>query len=301
METDVPLTQTGASADLLRVFWETERRRINAELERWLPSGGGEPARLWAAMHYAVMGGGKRLRPILTVAAFQSLHGEGDAVYPLAAALEMLHTYSLVHDDLPCMDDDDQRRGRPTVHIAFDEATALLAGDALQAMAFELLSRFANPEVTTLIARAVGPLEMVAGQMADLEAEGEAATEPLVIGIHRRKTGALIIASTVAGGILAGADGSVQRQLGNYARHLGLAFQIVDDLLELTQSAEALGKPTDSDLKHQKVTYPAAVGNDAACRRAAELVAEAKTAMVDYPGDPSILLAVADFVIGRDR
>ncbi|MEW5701215.1 MAG: polyprenyl synthetase family protein [Candidatus Zixiibacteriota bacterium] len=295
------LAQARPVMNSLRDFWERERRRIEAELERWLPESAAVQSRLWAAMRYAALGEGKRLRPVLAVAGFQSLRGQGEAIYPVAASLEMLHTYSLVHDDLPCMDDDDTRRGRATVHVAFDEATALLAGDALQATAFELLAHFATPEITALIARAIGADGMAGGQMADLDAEGEVPTEKLVVDIHRRKTGALIAAAIVAGGMMAGADEPTQRQLDGYGRPLGLAFQIIDDLLELTQSAEALGKPTGSDLKHQKVTYPAAVGNDTACRHAARLVAEAKTALTSYPGDPAILLALADFVIERDR
>ncbi|MBI3872355.1 MAG: polyprenyl synthetase family protein [candidate division Zixibacteria bacterium] len=285
----------------LQTFWDKSRRRVEAELDRRLSAEGPESARLFAAMRHAVLAGGKRLRPILAIAAFESLNGHDEAIDSVAAALEMLHTYSLVHDDLPCMDDDDQRRGRPTVHVAFDEATAVLAGDALHALAFEILARSAPPEVIVIVAQAVGPTRMVGGQMADLAAEGQVPTEELVRRIHERKTGALIVASVTAGALLAGAGPGVVRLLESYAHPLGLAFQIVDDVLELTRDAGQLGKPVGSDLKHAKVTYPAAVGMDAARRKAGDLVHQAKQALQDYPGDAMTLQALADFIIDRDR
>jgi geranylgeranyl pyrophosphate synthase len=304
----VPIQNTHTNAmaqqdrrERLKLFWEDCRSRIDAELERSLPVAEGDQARLHAAMRHAVLGGGKRLRPTLAVVAYDSLGGGDRVIYTAGAALEMLHCYSLVHDDLPCMDDDDQRRGRPTVHVAFDDATAVLAGDALHALAFELLAQCAPATVVASIATAVGPQGMVGGQVADLEAEGNDATEELVAAIHRRKTGALIVASVRAGGVIAGASGATLDQLERYAHPLGLAFQIVDDILELTQSAEVLGKPIGSDLKHQKVTYPGAVGLENSRAKASSLIVEAKQALGQYQGDPNLLLALADFVIERDR
>ncbi len=287
-------------SDLTR-FWEREMGAVESELERALATPVGGSDRLYAAMRHAVLGGGKRLRPILSIAAHRSLGGQNSAIYPVAAAIEMLHAYSLIHDDLPCMDDDEQRRGRPTVHVAFDEATAVLAGDALQALSFGILTRQAPAEVVQLIARAVGPLGMAGGQMADLEAEGETPTEELVLSIHRQKTGELIAASVVTGGLMAQASSSDLRALDSYGRPLGLAFQIVDDILELTQPAERLGKPVGSDLKHEKVTYPAAVGLDAARLRASALIEEAKRALGPFSGDPALLVEMAEFVLSRDH
>jgi len=288
-------------AEQLHLFWDECRRRTEAELERWLPLRDDDLSRLQDAMRHAVLGGGKRLRPTLAAAAFASLDGRGEAIYTVGAALEILHSYSLVHDDLPCMDDDDQRRGRPTVHVAFDDATAVLAGDALHALAFEILARHAPAEVLAAVAAAVGPDGMVGGQVADIEAEGKKPTEEVVTRIHRRKTGALIIASVLTGGMMAGADGETLRQLERYADPLGFAFQIVDDILDLTQSAEMLGKPAGSDLKHDKATYPGAVGLDRAREKAEALAAEARAALDGYPGDPTLLLALADFIVARDH
>jgi geranylgeranyl diphosphate synthase type II len=213
----------------------------------------------------------------------------------------MLHTYSLIHDDLPCMDDDEWRRGQPTVHVAFDEATAVLAGDALHATAFEILAATAPSAITREIAVAIGTTGMLGGQMADLEAEGKTPTESLVIGIHQRKTGFLFVASAKAGARLANASNGDLNAIEAYAQPLGLAFQIVDDLLEITGDQDRLGKSTASDEKHRKVTYPGAVGIDAARARAEALSDQAKAALATLTGDTAILAALADFIVCRDR
>jgi len=296
-----PSTDPAVNPVDLASYWSACNRRVNAELERRFDTQHGAPERLLAAMRHAVLGVGKRLRPLLVLATHDSLNGSHPGVDAVAAAVEMIHSYSLVHDDLPCMDDDDQRRGRPTVHVAFDEATAVLAGDALHALAFEVLSRHAPAEVVAVIANAVGPTGMVGGQLADLQAEGQSPTESLVREVHRRKTGALIQACVRAGAALADADETASAALTRYALPLGLAFQIVDDILELTESSESLGKPTGSDLKHRKVTYPAAVGLQAARDTAMRLTADAKAAVSGYPGDASILLGIADYVVHRTR
>lgn len=290
-------------ASKLRSFWEQDQSRVESILDELLTCPSGASPRLFAAMRHAVLAPAKRLRPILCTMAHASVRGHSPSVYHVAAAIEMLHTYSLIHDDLPCMDDDNQRRGRPTVHVAFDEATAVLAGDALQALAFEVLARDGGATVSAALARAVGPEGMADGQMADLEAEGQAPTEELVTSIHQRKTGRLITASLIAGASMPGT--TVQEDdlvcLRGYGNALGLAFQIVDDILELTESAEKLGKPVGSDLKHKKVTFPAAVGLEASRVRARELANRARTALVDYTGDPTLLMAMADFIVSRDR
>jgi len=295
-----PASMTQSTPDQLRSFWQTEQQRIESELHRWLPEETGDLKRLNAAMRHGVLNGGKRLRPILVLASYTSLGGKDMTIYPVAAAVEILHSYSLIHDDLPCMDDDDQRRGRPTVHVAFDEATAVLAGDALHALAFEILGRHAAPDVIIAIAHAVGLQGMVGGQMCDLIAEGETATEELVRSIHVRKTGALIAACVQAGAMMADADDKTLAALRQYGEPLGLSFQITDDILELTQTAAALGKPVGSDLKHNKVTYPSAIGLDKSKQLALHLSDQAKSALTPLPVDTSLLLSLADFVVGRE-
>ena len=301
MTTREPTTLNSRTPSVLKEFWAVQLTRVNDELDRLLPPADAAPTRLHRAMRHAVMAGGKRLRPILAVAVHDALHGRNESIHSVGAALEMLHTYSLIHDDLPCMDDDDQRRGQPTVHVAFDEATAVLAGDALHALAFEILARKAPREVIAEVACAIGTTGMLGGQMADLEAEGLAPTESLVVGIHERKTGALFIASAKTGAILAGAASTDLAAIEAYARPLGLAFQVVDDLLEVTGDSAHLGKPADSDSKHRKVTFPGAVGVDAARQRACELADEAKGALDGLTGETSILRALADFVVARDH
>lgn len=295
--------QSLGSTSELSAFWSFEQNLINSRLDSLLQRQSGASERLYAAMRHAVLAPAKRLRPVLAIVAYRSLGGRDQRIYPVAAAIEMLHTYSLIHDDLPCMDDDDQRRGQPTVHVAFDEATAVLAGDALQALAFEILARDGSAEIIRTLAKAVGPEGMADGQMADLEAEGQTPTEALVTSIHQRKTGRLITASLLTGAAMGRvtSDPSSFRALVQYGDALGLAFQIVDDILELTETAEKLGKPTGSDLKHGKVTYPAAVGLEQARIRAGELADAAKRALTGYDGDPKLLLAMADFIVFRDR
>jgi geranylgeranyl pyrophosphate synthase len=288
-------------SDTLEKFWTETSEAINAELDRLLPAVTDDPTRLHQAMRHAVMAGGKRLRPVLAVATHRLLGGDNARIYPIGAAIEMLHTYSLIHDDLPCMDDDEWRRGQPTVHVAFDEATAVLAGDALHATAFEILATVAPAEITREIAAAIGTAGMLGGQMADLEAEGQTPTEALVTAIHQRKTGFLIVASAKSGARLANASAADLGAIEAYAQPLGLAFQIVDDLLEITGDQDRLGKSTASDQKHGKVTYPGAVGIVAACARAAALADEAKAALAPLAGDTAILAALADFIVCRDR
>lgn len=298
----VSQTELVTGSRRLAEFWTAEQKRVEETLAEHLQTPPDGSERLYSAMRHAALAPAKRLRPILCIATHRTLGGDNPQVYRLAAAIEMLHTYSLIHDDLPCMDDDDERRGRPTVHVAFDEATAVLAGDALQASAFQMIGSIAAPNLVWLLARAIGPEGMAGGQMADLEAEGQEPTEQLVTEIHVRKTGRLIDAAIAAGAFLCpGITTGTMNALGRYGRALGLAFQIVDDTLELTQTAAKLGKPVGSDLKHRKVTYPAAVGLDRSLKRAQELADEAKQALGAISADSTLLCAIADFIVARDR
>lgn len=263
------------------------------------------PARLGEAIRYSVLAPGKRLRPAMVLMACEAVGGDLQKGIAGAIAVEMVHAYSLVHDDLPAMDDDDLRRGRPTTHIKFDEATAILAGDALLASAFEQLSR-ANQDPLVLVdclctlARASGPEALVGGQSEDLEAEkgGEQSRERLE-AIHRRKTGALFDASIRIGGLLGGGSARSLESLERYSRPLGLAFQVVDDCLDHTATAETLGKRVGKDQARGKLTYPGLLGLDAAKLLAAELIAESLSA-VDVFGNAAWRLRwLARFVLDR--
>jgi farnesyl diphosphate synthase/geranylgeranyl diphosphate synthase type II len=279
--------------------------RVEGELRRAAEAGArGGPARLWEAMTYALLGGGKRLRPALvcaTAEAFGADAGEGSLSIRFAASLEMIHTYSLVHDDLPCMDDDDLRRGRPTVHKAFDEATAVLAGDALQSLAFERL--LGGPPGDGRAARLAGLLasgatRMVEGQSLDLEAETRTPDLEGVLELQRRKTGALLAASVVGGAIAAtGTD----QGLGPAGLRLGLAFQIADDLLDLTATTADLGKRAGKDSAAGKGTLPALLGMEEARRRADDYCEEALQAFAGLGERAEALRALARFVVSRRK
>jgi geranylgeranyl diphosphate synthase type II len=265
------------------------------------------PARLREAMRYSVLGGGKRLRPILALMAAEACGGELDSALPVACALEVVHTYSLIHDDLPAMDDDDLRRGRPTCHKVFDEATAILAGDGLLTFAFEILAREVHPAESaiacvTALAEAVGPSGMVGGQMADLEAEGQndASIERLE-AIHRRKTGALLRAALRMGAIVAGATEHELEALDMYGRSIGLAFQIVDDLLDVEGDEAKLGKRVNKDRDHGKWTYPGLLGVEASRARARELAEDAAAALQPLGERAWRLKELAWNLLERDR
>jgi geranylgeranyl diphosphate synthase type II len=288
-------------ADALDVYVTHALRRLEEALDCYLPNvdsnpGAACPARLASAMRYSLLGGGKRLRPILCLLANEACGGDGEAALPAACALEMVHTYSLIHDDLPAMDDDDLRRGRSACHRAFDEATAILAGDGLLTLAFEVVAREVRPSAAALrsvriLAEAAGPSGMVAGQMADLQAQGRAQPqvsgrhgEPAVTtpgalvfleGIHRRKTGALFSAPLRIGAVIAGAAETCIMALDRYGKALGLAFQIVDDLLDVQGDQTKLGKRVGKDSAVGKWTYPRFLGVDGSRRRARQLVHEA--------------------------
>jgi geranylgeranyl pyrophosphate synthase len=281
--------------------------RIEAAIDNRLPGPGEASARLHTAMRYSMQAGGKRLRPVLVLAAADLFDPEGKTdPLPAAVAVECVHTYSLIHDDLPCMDDDDLRRGRPTAHKAFDEATALLAGDALLAHAFSLLaeSYAARPPLAHALIRelasAAGSRRLVGGQMEDLLAEARTATTPAELEfIHLNKTAAMIEASLVMGGLCGGAGPTGLELLRSAGRSLGLAFQIIDDILDATADTKTLGKTAGKDAKSGKATYVSVHGMDAARRIALENSASAASALSRLPNGAEFLVALAKSLSAR--
>ncbi len=261
------------------------------------------------AMEYTVLAGGKRLRPLLTLAVNRALGGDEVAALPFALASELLHTYSLIHDDLPCMDNDDMRRGKPTNHIVFGEANAVLAGDALQAEAFRVLAATPHPhmaegrrlEALVEFADAVGRRGMVAGQVMDLASEGKDVDLSRLELLHRRKTGALLRFSVRLGGHLAGADPARMAVLTRYAEALGLMFQVVDDLLDLEENSAKLGKTAGKDAAANKATFPRLLGVEAARARADGLLKEALAALAALDGDTELLAEIARFARQREH
>ncbi len=283
---------------------------IDGALERHLPPEDVLPATLHRAMRYSIFAGGKRIRPVLMMAACEAVGGEPERVLPAACAMEMIHTYSLIHDDLPAMDDDDFRRGRPTNHKVFGEASAILAGDALLTEAFVLLSGSeASREVPAailcrviqLISRAAGSQGMVGGQVVDMESEGKAIDFPTLEYIHTRKTGALMLASIQAGALIGGADEEAYGALTRYGEYAGLAFQVADDILDITGDQAELGKDVGSDQARGKATYPALLGLSEARARAAELKDLAVSALSPLGERAEPLREIARFIVERSR
>ncbi len=290
--------------------WAALQARAEAALTRILPQAGGPLERLESAMAYALTGGGKRVRPVLVYATGQALGVDPGHLDGPAAAIECIHAYSLVHDDLPAMDDDDLRRGRPTCHRAYDEATAILVGDALQALAFQILAdadRTPLPAETRLamtrtLAEAAGVHGMVGGQAIDLAAVGQALDEAALTHMHRLKTGALIEAAVVLGALAAGERGEAALPaLRRYARALGLAFQVQDDILDVTASTEEMGKTQGADAAAGKPTYVTLLGLEGARESARRLRDEALESLAEVPGDTALLAWLAEFVVARRR
>ena len=279
---------------------------VEAALVAWVPADA--PAGLGEAMRYGVLDGGKRLRALLVLAACDAVAGERTAALRAAVAAELIHAYSLVHDDLPCMDDDVLRRGKPTVHVKYGQALAMLAGDAMQALAFEVLTQDGTmasalqARLTALLARAAGHAGMAGGQAIDLASIGRALDETALRDMHRRKTGALLQASVMMGATCGQVDAGAQRALADYGAAVGLAFQVVDDILDVTQPSETLGKTAGKDLDHHKPTYVSVLGLDAARRHAQDLRQQAQAALARSGlGPASALLAVlADKVVERE-
>jgi geranylgeranyl diphosphate synthase type II len=281
------------------------RQTVDTALSAHLPPEDESPEILHKAMRYSVLAGGKRLRPLLCLAACEACGAPTNTALLPALAVEILHTYTLIHDDLPCMDDDDLRRGRPTSHKVFGEANALLAGDALLTLTFEWLAR-SQPQpprtpadLVRTLAEAAGHRGVIAGQIEDLAAEGAAPSAARVESIHRLKTAALLRASVLLGGLSAGADDDHLAALARYGEAAGLAFQIADDLLNETSTPEQLGKATGSDRERSKMTYVRVFGLEVAQRRAETLTAEACSALAAFPGPVEPLQAFARYAIAR--
>ncbi len=268
----------------LKAYLEERRGLVNRALEGYLPRVRGPAFRVVEAMHYSLMAGGKRLRPILCMAAAEAVDGDHREALPVACALEMIHTYSLIHDDLPAMDDDDLRRGRPTCHKQYDEATAILAGDGLLTEAFRVIAAAAGQfpgrermllEIMELVAAGAGYQGMVGGQMLDLLAEGRTVTLKELEMVHRLKTGALLAVAVRSGGLVGGGSRADVTHLTSYGEKFGLAFQVTDDLLDVEGEAAEMGKAPGMDEKRRKATYPALLGRDQARQWARRLVDEA--------------------------
>ncbi|MDD2903379.1 MAG: polyprenyl synthetase family protein [Syntrophales bacterium] len=292
----------------LKAYLAERRGLVNRALEAYLPAVRGPAFRVVQAMHYSLFAGGKRLRPILCLAAAEAVGGDPSEVLPVACALEMIHTYSLIHDDLPAMDDDDLRRGQPTCHKKFDEATAILAGDGLLTAAFQIMadaaSRFEGRErdllaVIRLIAAAAGYPGMVGGQMLDLQAEGRKVTLKELETIHRMKTGALLTASVRSGAVMAGGTRAEVTALTSYGEKFGLAFQVTDDLLDVEGEAGEMGKATGMDAQRQKATYPGVLGRQEAKEWAQRLVETAVADLQDFGPVAEPLREVARYLLVR--
>jgi geranylgeranyl pyrophosphate synthase len=283
------------------------QQRFESVLDHWLPAEEREPVLLHGAMRYASLAGGKRFRPTLVYASGKAFGIDRDLLDPLAAAIEFIHAYSLIHDDLPAMDDDNLRRGKPTCHKAFDEATAILAGDALQALAFEILASELPPDspnslpAINAIAMACGSIGMAGGQALDLDAVGKTISEQALSTMHRLKTGALITASVTTPGILAGIDPTILKHIASYGECIGLAFQVHDDILDVTGNSDLTGKSTLADAALNKPTFPSIIGLENSRKRACELRDKAIFHLQHIDGDTASLEWLANYVISRDR
>ena len=281
---------------------------IDQALERLLPPSTQRPESIHQAMRHSVFAGGKRLRPILCMEAARMISGKlPEGIEELGSALEMLHTYSLIHDDLPALDNDDMRRGKPTCHVVYGEALAILAGDALQTQAYEVLSRLKCPpearvKIIEEIARGTGTVDgMIGGQVKDLEAERQRPDAATLEYIHRSKTGALITASLVSGGLHAGGSLTEIQRLRDFGRSAGLAFQIVDDVLDVTQSSEQLGKTAGKDTASEKATYPALFGVEESLRRADALVITGCNSLDSFGPRAQTLKDLARYLVQRQK
>jgi len=291
----------------LKTYLIARQKLIDRALDRYLPRANTKPVTLHKAMRYSLFAGGKRLRPILCLAAAEACGGNVDDALPLACALECIHTYSLVHDDLPSMDNDDFRRGRPTCHKVFGDGIAVLAGDALLTVAFEIVSK-AKPtlsyDISTLlreIAVAAGSQKLIAGQVADLEAEGKKVKRDQLQFIHENKTAAILKSSVRLGAMSANADARKLSAITRFGQRLGLAFQIIDDILDVTQTSEILGKSAGKDVVARKATYPAVIGLEKSRDEARRLTRQAHNALsVFSSSDAEPLHALANYLLERE-
>lgn len=281
-------------------YLEIQKKRVNSFLDSYLLPETVKPEIIHKAIRYSVFSGGKRFRGALCTAACEVFGGDLDRVLPVASGIELIHAYSLIHDDLPCMDDDDLRRGKPTLHKVFGENIAVLAGDALNALAFDLVSRADDCRIIRILAHAIGTEGMIGGQVADVLSCGkDNLGEPDVEFIHTRKTAALINASVLMGAVSAGATPEEIKLVGEYGSRMGLAFQIVDDILDIISSDEVLGKDVGSDEDLDKATYPKVFGLDRSRSASSEKINEACDFLARIKRDTSILKNLAEFVIDR--
>lgn len=296
----------------LQRYLREKKEIVDKALETYFPDPGATPfesgfsSSLLRAIRHSLFSGGKRIRPILSIAAFEAVKGRGDGILPFACGLEMIHTYSLIHDDLPAIDNDDYRRGNPTCHKVFGEAIAILAGDALLTEAFRLMTRESSVDpkmvldIVNEVARASGISGMVGGQAADIESEGKEVNFPTVEYIHTHKTGALILASVRTGVKLGRGDEATLKAFTKYGEKIGLAFQIADDILNVEGKAEVLGKSTGSDLFKKKATYPSLLGVGESKKRAEELMTSAIDALNPFGPEAEPLREIAKFIILRE-
>ena len=291
----------------LQGFLTSSSNAVNDALNRFIPNQQTKPATIHKAMRYSLFAGGKRMRPALCLAAADACGGTWKNAMPLACAVECIHTYSLVHDDLPAMDNDDYRRGKLTNHKVFGEGIAVLAGDALLTQAFEIAaqcrswSRYSHQDIILEIARASGSLQLIAGQVADLEGEGKRTSAEQLRYIHERKTSALLCASVRLGGMSANCSSSQLKALTSFGFHVGLAFQVIDDILDVTQTSEQLGKTAGKDTKAQKATYPSIVGLERSREIAKSLTKKAFSALKTFGSSAEALEALAGYLLIRDK
>jgi geranylgeranyl diphosphate synthase, type II len=289
----------------LAEYMARQQKAVEAALERWVPGEDENPATIHRAMRYSLFAGGKRVRPLLAIAAAEAVSDAPGGIESCACALEMIHTYSLIHDDLPALDNDDLRRGRPTCHKVFGDAMAILAGDALLTLAFEVLAKLdaqaeRRVELVRELASASGTVGgMIGGQVNDIEGEGKRPTAALLDSIHRAKTGALLRASVRMGALYAGADAEQLAALTGFGEHVGLAFQIVDDILDVEQSSEALGKTAGKDAAQNKITFPAVYGIERSREMAEEERLAAHLALQPFDERAQRLRELADLVVRR--
>jgi geranylgeranyl diphosphate synthase type II len=291
----------------LQDFLASRTETANRALGKFLPSEKTKPATIHEAMRYSLFAGGKRMRPALCLAAAQACGGREADALPLACAVECIHTYSLIHDDLPAMDNDDFRRGKPTNHKVFGDGIAVLAGDALLTQAFEIAAqakgwpRYPHRTLILELAKASGSLQLVAGQVADLEGEGKEISAGELRYIHERKTSALLCCSVRLGGMSANCTSAQLKALTDFGYHVGLAFQVIDDILDVTQTSEQLGKTAGKDTAAQKATYPAIVGLEKSRKIAEQLTGKAFAALKPFQGRAVALEALAEFLLKRDK
>src|SRR5262245_30924442 len=291
----------------LQAFLDMRSATVNRALDRFLPKANVSPATIHKAMRYSLFAGGKRMRPALVLAAAQACGGRETDALPLACAVECIHTYSLIHDDLPAMDNDDYRRGKLTNHKVFGEGIAVLAGDALLTQAFEIAAqakswpRYSHQDIILEIAKAAGSLQLIAGQVADLEGEGKKTSAPQLRYIHERKTSALLCCSARLGGMSANCSAAQLKALTEFGYHVGLAFQVIDDILDVTQTSEQLGKTAGKDTAAQKATYPAIVGLEKSRQIAKRLTDRAFGSLKVFGGKAKALEALAVYLLERNK